>query len=414
MSSTQIEPVPGNHLVVVKSGAVIVVAHRDGSRLTESSPASVVGAALVGLIDEAIASDGEDFGEAFTRLADRWSTTQGDDVEFAGIAPSSGGFSIYLRGSVGVMFEHPHGSEDLLGLKGAPFVDLISLSSGKAALFVIEAERAPIIPSEAGIGSMVEGVVQGAGAVIWLTADPQAEPESVDATTEPPTTAVVPSVELRPPKIYDSFRPGDVPPPMRPPLPPIRRAPTPSPPPLVPPRGTPPRPEKSVARAPTGQRPAAGDRMVRGVLCSDGHLNDPQAAFCRVCGRRIDHTKAFVEGERPALGVLVLDDGAAIVLHGDCVFGREPETSDAARRGSTPIRLADRSGRLSRAHAEVRLVDWDVVVVDLGSTNGTLVRLPSEPQPRRLAPGTAVTLAPGAEVTLGGRVLTFDSASARI
>jgi pSer/pThr/pTyr-binding forkhead associated (FHA) protein len=128
----------------------------------------------------------------------------------------------------------------------------------------------------------------------------------------------------------------------------------------------------------------------------------------------MDHTKVVVEGERPALGVLVVDDGSAIVLHGSCVFGREPERSESARRGATPIRLADQSGQMSRAHAEVRLVEWDVIVVDLGSTNGTFVRLPGDHQPRRLSAGNEITLMPGAEVTIGGRVLKFDSANARI
>jgi pSer/pThr/pTyr-binding forkhead associated (FHA) protein len=128
----------------------------------------------------------------------------------------------------------------------------------------------------------------------------------------------------------------------------------------------------------------------------------------------MDHTKVIVEGERPALGVLVVDDGSAVVLHGSCVFGREPERSESARRGATPIRLADQSGQMSRAHAEVRLVEWEVMVVDLGSTNGTFVRLPGDPQPRRLTAGNAITLVPGAEVTIGGRVLKFDSANARI
>jgi hypothetical protein len=128
----------------------------------------------------------------------------------------------------------------------------------------------------------------------------------------------------------------------------------------------------------------------------------------------MDHTKVVVEGERPALGVLVVDDGSAIVLHGSCVFGREPERSESARRGATPIRLPDQSGQMSRAHAEVRLVEWEVMVVDLGSTNGTFVRLPGDPQPRRLTAGNGITLVPGAEVTIGGRVLKFDSANARI
>jgi len=436
LSRKRIELLPGNHVVAAKSGAVIVIANRGGARLTESSGAALACTALLGIIDDAAASEGEHFGEAFTRLADRWSSDQSDDVEFAGVAPSLTGLAIYLRGGVGVSFQHPHGSEELLGVKGAPFVDLISLTSGKAAVFVRETEGAPVIPGEPGIGSFVEGVALGAGAVIWLTGDPLENPERTDSTGDTPMTGPMPtpSVELRPPKIFDSFRPNDVPPPLRPPLPPIRKAPPPPPrpaPPQQPPpvqqpplRGPvrpgppgPPPPGVHVPPRPQAQQRARprppSDRMVRGVLCSEGHLNDPQAQFCRVDGRRMDHTKIIVEGERPALGVLVLDDGAAIVLHGNCVFGREPEASESARRGATPIRLQDRSGRLSRAHAEIRLVEWEVAILDLGSRNGTFVRMPGDHQQRRLAPGSPFTLMPGSEVAIGGRLLNFDSANPR-
>ena len=73
------------------------------------------------------------------------------------------------------------------------------------------------------------------------------------------------------------------------------------------------------------------------------------------------------------------------------------------------MRLEDSSGGMSRAHAEIRLVDWDVTVVDGGSTNGTHIRHPGRQDWVRAAPGHPVTLAPGAQIQLGGRVLTFDS-----
>jgi hypothetical protein len=488
LSGNQIELIPGRHLVAVKNGAVIAVAHRDASRLDGSSTAAATAAALVRIVDEATGLAGEYFGETFTRLVDRWSKDQSGDVEFACIAPATTGISIYLRGELGVSVEHPNGAEDLIGVKGAPFVDLIPMPGGRAAVFVTEPERVTDIPRERGFGSIVEGLAQAAGAVLWMgsdavaraddvadasggvgtaqepvrapaaarAADPvarPAEPVRVPETVKPPDpvkvseparssepvaakpvspipkASVGPLVsadkfgptgnprsigdqgtlpghiafakpdalavpDLQPPKVFESFHEDDKPPPPRPPLP------------VNVPQGRPSAPDPRAA--------PLSDRRVHGVLCSIGHINDPKASFCRVCGRRMDHTKVIVEGERPALGVLVVDDGSAIVLHRSCVFGREPERSESARRGATPVRLPDQSGQMSRAHAEVRLVEWDVMVVDLGSTNGTFVRLPGDAQPRRLTAGNGITLVPGAEVTIGGRVLKFDSANARI
>lgn len=456
---------------------MIAVAHRDASKLDGSSSAAATAMALLEIVDKAIGLAGEHFGETFTRLVDRWSKDQNDDVEFACIAPAATGISIYLRGEVGVSVVHPNGAEDLLGLKGAPFVDLIPMAGGRAAVFVKEPDSDLAIPTERGFGSIVEGVTAAAGAVLWITADVVTNAEKVPDAGSPntandslsvpdpvetpdPVSPAVPAAppapaapmaplgplvpldkfgpsgppgsignqgtlpgyiafpspdallsppDLAPPKVFESFHEDDKPPPPRPPLPPVREA-SPPPPRPVPPVNVPPgRPTPPPDPRPT----TPNDRLVHGVLCSIGHINDPKASFCRVCGRRMDHTKIVVEGERPALGVLVVDDGSAIVLHGSCVFGREPER-EAGRLGATPIRLPDQSGQMSRAHAEVRLVEWEVEVIDLGSTNGTFVRLPGDPQPRRLTAGTAIRLVPGAEVTIGGRVLKFDSANARI
>ncbi len=149
---------------------------------------------------------------------------------------------------------------------------------------------------------------------------------------------------------------------------------------------------------------------VMGFKCARAHLNDPRVSFCSVCGIRMDQlTGILAEGIRPPLGLLILDDGTTFVLDADCVIGRDPEKSDAAREGLRPIRLIDNSGGMSRAHAEVRLQDWDVAIVDRGSTNGTHVRLPGTRDWLRLAPHQPLVLVPGTEVMIGNRVVSFDS-----
>ncbi|MEU2122072.1 FHA domain-containing protein [Nocardia niwae] len=160
----------------------------------------------------------------------------------------------------------------------------------------------------------------------------------------------------------------------------------------------------------TGSNTMGHRVIVQGFQCARHHHNDPRVSFCAVCGIRMDQlTCVLSQGVRPPLGVLLLDDGTSFVLDSDCVLGREPEYSEAVARGARALRLEDNSGGMSRAHAEIRLVDWDVTVVDGGSTNGTHIRHPGRQDWVRAAPGQPVTLAPGAQIQLGGRVLTFDS-----
>ncbi|QIS07495.1 FHA domain-containing protein [Nocardia brasiliensis] len=150
--------------------------------------------------------------------------------------------------------------------------------------------------------------------------------------------------------------------------------------------------------------------VVKGFKCARDHLNDPRVSFCAVCGIRMDQlTCVLTDGVRPPLGLLLLDDGTSFVLDSDCVLGREPEHAPAVARGAHPVRLEDRSGGMSRAHAEIRLVDWDVTVVDGGSTNGTHIRQPGHQDWSRAIPGHPVKLIPGAQVQLGSRTVTFDS-----
>lgn len=67
------------------------------------------------------------------------------------------------------------------------------------------------------------------------------------------------------------------------------------------------------------------------------------------------------------------------------------------RAADADVRLADTG--VSRQHAEIRLEGPDIVIVDVGSTNGTLVN------GRRIG---RVTLADGDRITVGTTVLTFQ------
>ena len=74
-----------------------------------------------------------------------------------------------------------------------------------------------------------------------------------------------------------------------------------------------------------------------------------------------------------------------------------------------PLLVIDQTGGVSRHHAEIRLEGWDVLLLDTGSANGTLVAAPGAPAWSSLVPGQPVRLAPGMAVRMGSRQFTFES-----
>lgn len=167
-----------------------------------------------------------------------------------------------------------------------------------------------------------------------------------------------------------------------------------------------------LAPLPVGDEPEADDAaVVLGISCSRGHFNDPNSSYCASCGISLVHqTHYLVPGRRPALGVLLTDDGGVVPLVGDYVLGREPHIAEAVTDGSAlPLVLKDDTYHVSRVHAAIRLHEWDVRVVDLGSANGTYVRAADEDRWTRLVPDEPRTLRSGARVRVGDRILEFDS-----
>jgi hypothetical protein len=151
--------------------------------------------------------------------------------------------------------------------------------------------------------------------------------------------------------------------------------------------------------------------VVRGVYCKNGHFDDPRALFCVVCGiNMVQQTPVLTEGPRPPLGVLVLDDGSAFQLDADYVLGREPthdpDVDSGRLRG---IVLSDQDTSVSRAHARIELRQWDVVLIDNGSANGTYVAEENEESWTPLPPGKPHVLTSGSRIRLGSRTLAFSS-----
>ncbi|WP_344282535.1 FHA domain-containing protein, partial [Actinomadura napierensis] len=171
-------------------------------------------------------------------------------------------------------------------------------------------------------------------------------------------------------------------------------------------------PEEKVSLIRRHPKRRPGGPQVLGVNCKNEHFNDPRAHYCAVCGiSMLQLTLSPFHGPRPPLGVLLLDDGQAVPLEVDQLVGRRPERAPEVAEGRAhPLRMTDAEESISRRHVLVRLQEWQVAVVDLGSANGTAVRAPGAAEFVRLPSDTPVELAPGATVRVGlARTFRFES-----
>ena len=154
---------------------------------------------------------------------------------------------------------------------------------------------------------------------------------------------------------------------------------------------------------------AVGGPIVLGVYCKNGHFGDPNARSCVVCGvSRGRRGPAPQPGPRPPLGALVLDDDSALELSIDCVVGREPALDPSVAAGEAhPLAIADAA--VSRVHARVHLDGWQVLLIDLGSVNGTRIRLPGKRSEQALEPNVPVPLQSGTRVLVGTQGFRYEA-----
>lgn len=144
--------------------------------------------------------------------------------------------------------------------------------------------------------------------------------------------------------------------------------------------------------------PAAG--QVYASICPAGHANAPHSGNCRVCGAPIAAAEPVLAA-RPLLGRIRLSTGPVFDLDRRIVIGRAPSvsrvsSSELPRLVTVPSPNQD----ISRSHVEVRTEDWHLVVADLNSTNGTVVRAPNRPD-QLLHPGQTVVAEIGWTIDLG-------------
>jgi hypothetical protein len=102
------------------------------------------------------------------------------------------------------------------------------------------------------------------------------------------------------------------------------------------------------------------------------------------------------------------DTGEAFVVEGLALVGRRPEArAGEPARHLVPLRSSDMS--LSKTHAQFQVTPaGTLVVMDRGSTNGSVVMRQGVPKP--LTAGRPMTLLAGDTVRFGDREMTVDRA----
>lgn len=102
---------------------------------------------------------------------------------------------------------------------------------------------------------------------------------------------------------------------------------------------------------------------------------------------------------------LVLPTGEVVDLDRGVLLGRAPRASAGIGAPGEPhlVRVASPDNDISRSHVEVYPEGPQVIVRDLGSTNGTTLTAPDGAS-RRMAPGEPQAIEPGTTIRLAGKV----------
>jgi hypothetical protein len=285
----------------------------------------------------------------------------------------------------------------------APTMAMPAVGTQAEAMMEPEAESSPAESSPAESSPAAESGLAAAAvptAASEIGAASEAEPEREPSDLEPEAEPGVASAEPAPePSAEPESAPESPPPPRRPVVP--------GPAGSLDLRAVPP---GVGAPLPSGAGPdqrVPGAPVVAGILCGRGHLNRPGLAVCARCRLPIpDGGREQVSGSRPPLGVLITDDGSIFRLDRGYLVGsnagRDPTVGGGLAR---PLTLS--GSDVSSSHAELRLTDWDVTVVDRGSAAGTCVFEPGATEWARLTPYEPRVIPPGTHLAFGQRVVTL-------
>jgi hypothetical protein len=154
-----------------------------------------------------------------------------------------------------------------------------------------------------------------------------------------------------------------------------------------------------------GQEPAppARDGAILAGLCPNGHASPPDSTSCRVCGGPVGTQGPQLVGP-PVLAVLRASDGTSAEVDRPVLIGRAPSSDRSSSRTPRLMTVPSPNHDISRTHLEVAPDDWQIVVTDLNSTNGTILVRPGGADRQQLAPGESVQIPVGSVMELGDGV----------
>jgi hypothetical protein len=166
-----------------------------------------------------------------------------------------------------------------------------------------------------------------------------------------------------------------------------------------------------VDAVPGRRAPGAAGPTVLAALCPSNHPNPPQRERCRECGVPVPQQNP-VRVPRPPLGRLVVSTGASVLVDRPVLIGRAP-SANRVSGDALPhlVTVPSPQQDISRTHVEIRIENWDVLVTDLHSTNGTVLARPGQ-APQRLRGGEPALLGPRCTLHLGDGItatLTEDA-----
>src|SRR5215217_71509 len=161
-------------------------------------------------------------------------------------------------------------------------------------------------------------------------------------------------------------------------------------------------PLSSSPRAPLAQDPST-ESLIMAADCPHGHSNPPAAATCRMCGAAIAPQRPRLI-HRPVLCVLQASDGTTADVDRAVLVGRAPDPDRSNFKAPRLMSVQSPGHDISRTHVEVAPEGWQVIAIDLNSTNGTVLIRPGGNERQQLAPGEHVPVQPGSVLDLGDGV----------
>jgi RND superfamily putative drug exporter len=161
---SQVEVLPGSHVVAHLDGTVLVVAHR-GS--TPISPGSIAAQQISALLETVRGSDRRRLANALSTLV----STNRAMADFAVVVPADRELDVYLYGAVTVGFDTGAAPGELCGIAGRLRVHRSLPVPAVATVVTVDeaGRRAPDRAEWTGVYTLAAGTVPGRGAVLWTT-----------------------------------------------------------------------------------------------------------------------------------------------------------------------------------------------------------------------------------------------------